>query len=100
MDRQQVYKKYNINSEKQKFLVNVPLKKIIYYENKTRKKVKGYFDEIFPPETEKFCINKPVEIRTRVYTNDWYEVYIENVKGKHFKDAYGRPDWIPWKNFN
>ena len=32
MDRNQVYKKYNIDIHKQKFLDPVPLDKIIYYE--------------------------------------------------------------------
>ena len=54
MNRQQVYKKFNINPEKQKFLDKVPIEKIIYYESQKHKKVEGYFDEIFPPEGE-FC---------------------------------------------
>ena len=50
LTRKQVYKKYKIDTEKQKFLDDTPLDKIIYYEefNKSLRK-KGYFDEIFPP---------------------------------------------------
>ena len=32
LTRKQVYKKYKINTEKQKFLDDTPLNKIIYYE--------------------------------------------------------------------
>ena len=46
---------------------------------------------------EKIIIDKPGYKLWYVYTNDWFDKYIENDEGKHFRDAYGKPDWIPWK---
>ena len=45
LTRKQIYEKYKINTEKQKFLDDTPLDKIIYYEefNKSLRKKKRLF---------------------------------------------------------
>ena len=110
LTRKQVYKKYKIDTEKQKFLDDTPLDKIIYYEefNKSLRKRKGYFDEIFPPYNPNIELIKKYDIRCKncqkteklsKWKNclEYKKCYPQNKKGSFFKSAYGHKEWIPWK---
>ena len=110
LTRKQVYKKYNIDTEKQKFLDDTPLDKIINYEefNKSLTKKKGYFDEIFPPyipdkeyikKYDKRCKKCQKTENWKIWKNclNYKDCYPQNEKGAMFKNAYGNKEWIPWK---
>ena len=113
LTRKQVYEKYNIDTEKQKFLDDAPLDKIIYYEkfNKSLTEKKGYFDEIFPPYdpdkkyTNKYDIRCEECQKTEKLSKwknclDYKNCFPENEEGAMFKSAYGHKEWIPWKIYN
>ena len=109
LTRKQVYKKYNIDTEKQKFLDDTPLDKIIEYEefNKSLRKKKGYFDKIFPPYNPNIELIKKYDQRCKKCqkTENWEiwkncfneECYPQNKEGAMFKSAYGYKEWISWK---
>ena len=111
MKRKQVYEKYNIDTEKQKFLDPVPLNKIIKYEefNKSLREKKGYFDEIFPPGyvTDKEY-NKYDQRCEKCKKTENYKVwknclekrcYPQNEEGAIFYNVLCFKEWIPWKTY-
>ena len=110
MERKQIYKKYNINIEKQKFLDLVPLNKIIKYEefNKSLREKKGYFDEIFSPnyvydkedKHNQRCKRCQKTENHKIWENclDKY-CYPQNEKGAIFYNIFRFKEWIPWKSY-
>ena len=112
LTRKQVYEKYNIDTEKQKFLNDTPLDKIIYYEkfNKSLTEKKGYFDEIFPPydsvkeyikKYDKRCKKCQKSENWQIWKNclNYKDCYPQNEEGAMFKNVYGNKEWIPWKTY-
>ena len=113
LTRKQVYKKYKIDTKKQKFLDDTPLEKIIYYEefNKSLRKRKGYFDKIFPPynsykeEIKKYdqrCKKCQKTENLNIWKNclDYKNCFPQNEEGAMFKTLFGIKQWIPWKTYN
>ena len=101
LTRKQVYKKYNIDTEKQKFLDNTPLNKIIYYEEFTKSLTKkSYaFDKEHIKNYDQRCQKCQKTNNCKIWKNclDFKKCYPQNKGGAMFKNAYGNKEWIPWK---
>ena len=102
LTRKQVYKKYNIDVEKQKFLDNTPLHKIIYYEelNKSLTKKSYAFDEEHINKHNQRCKKCQKTNNCKIWKNclDFKNCYPQNEEGAMFKNAYGCKEWIPWSS--
>ena len=101
LTRKQVYKKYNIDTEKQKFLDNTPLDKIIYYEEFTKSLTKKSYgsDKEHIKNYDQRCQKCQKCQKTENWKNclDFKNCYPQNEEGAMFKNAYGKKEWIPWK---
>ena len=101
LTRKQVYKKYNIDTEKQKFLDNTPLNKIIYYEelNKNLTKKRYGSDKEYINKHDQRCKKCKKTENCKIWKNclDFKNCYPQNEEGAMFKNAYGNKEWIPWK---
>ena len=101
LTRKQVYKKYNIDTEKQKFLNETPLHKIIYYEefNKSLTKKDYVSDKNYIKKYDQRCQKCQKTENWKIWKNclDYKNCYPQNEEGAMFKNAYGNKEWIPWK---
>ena len=105
LTRKQVYEKYNIDTEKQKFLDDTPLDKIIYYEefNKSLTEKKGYYDPFkeYIKKYDQRCEKCQKSKNWKIWKNclNYKDCYPQNEEGAMFKNAYGNKEWIPWKTY-